>query len=425
MSSLLDTMKTETAKAFNSTLTLDNLPDLWHEAPPRWGHPLHSVCSYFAMFPPQLARVIIEWLSFPGDPVYDPFSGRGTVALESVLLGRTAYASDANPLAQVLSRAKIEIPSQEEFRKRLLHLEDAYQHDSSSPNDAPPQIRMLYSDFTLKQLLFLTNALKRQSSVDNFLTAMILGMLHANHGKNGTLRGFSVSMPNTFAMSPGYVQKYIQDNNLKKPDVNVFDMLRVRMDRLNLSDSAFGSGVAWLQDATENPPQWLARNKPHLILTSPPYLQVIKYGKYNWVRLWFLGKDPKQVDTGLIATASLSRYMDFMRTVSRHLMDIVDQQGFVCLIIGDVRIKRKDEYTIINLAQEVWSQVLEPMDWYLHGIVADILPPGRKVSRIWKHNSGQATKIDRLIIMSPSAVTLPPIRRFEWKRPIKEEWHVQ
>jgi site-specific DNA-methyltransferase (adenine-specific) len=106
MSSLLDTMKTETAKAFNSTLTLDNLPDLWHEAPPRWGHPLHSVCSYFAMFPPQLARVIIEWLSFPGDPVYDPFSGRGTVALESVLLGRTAYASDANPLAQVLSRAK-------------------------------------------------------------------------------------------------------------------------------------------------------------------------------------------------------------------------------------------------------------------------------------------------------------------------------
>ncbi len=98
---------------------------------------------------------------------------------------------------------------------------------------------------------------------------------------------------------------------------------------------------------------WLARTQPHLILTSPPYLQIIKYGKYNWVRLWFLGEDPKQVDTGLMATVSLSRYRDFMRTVSRHWLNIVDQRGFVCLVIGDVRIKKPDDYPIINLAQDV------------------------------------------------------------------------
>ncbi len=113
---------------------------------------------------------------------------------------------------------------------------------------------MLYSDFTLKKLLFLKKELRGPSSVDNFLTAMILGMLHANHSKNGAARGFSVSMPNTFAMSPGYVQRYIRDNNLKKPDVNVFDMLRARMDRLHVSESARRSGVAWLQDAMEKPP---------------------------------------------------------------------------------------------------------------------------------------------------------------------------
>ncbi len=131
MKASLDTIQTETATAFNVPLTLDNVPDLWHEAPPRWGHPLHSVCSYFAMFPPQLVRVIMEWLSVPGDPVYDPFSGRGTVALEAGLLGRTAYASDANPLAHVLSRAKIERPSRAEFGKRIDHLEEAYRHYSA------------------------------------------------------------------------------------------------------------------------------------------------------------------------------------------------------------------------------------------------------------------------------------------------------
>lgn len=28
---------------------LDKLPGEWRSAPRRWGHPLHSLCSYFAM----------------------------------------------------------------------------------------------------------------------------------------------------------------------------------------------------------------------------------------------------------------------------------------------------------------------------------------------------------------------------------------
>jgi hypothetical protein len=84
---------------------LQHLPERWRRAPRRWGHPLHSLCSYFAMFPPQLPHVFIRWLTEPGDAVYDPFAGRGTVALEAVLSGRRAYASDANPLAVALSAA--------------------------------------------------------------------------------------------------------------------------------------------------------------------------------------------------------------------------------------------------------------------------------------------------------------------------------
>jgi DNA modification methylase len=38
-----------------------------------------------------------------------------------------------------------------------------------------------------------------------------------------------------------------------------------------------------------------------MVFTSPPYLQVIKYAKYNWVRLWFLGEEPSLVDEQLMA----------------------------------------------------------------------------------------------------------------------------
>ena len=34
--------------------------------------------------------------------------------------------------------------------------------------------------------------------------------------------------------------------------------------------------------------------RPHsvdLVVTSPPYLQVVNYGMANWIRLWLLGVD--------------------------------------------------------------------------------------------------------------------------------------
>src|SRR5581483_11445347 len=109
---------------------LELLPRRWRRAPRRWGHSLHSICSYFAMFPPQLPNVFIRWLTEPGDVVYDPFSGRGTVPLEAVLAGRRAYASDANPLAVALSAAKVTIPAASRVRARITQLESRFEPPS-------------------------------------------------------------------------------------------------------------------------------------------------------------------------------------------------------------------------------------------------------------------------------------------------------
>ncbi|MDP9420450.1 MAG: DUF1156 domain-containing protein [Actinomycetota bacterium] len=43
-------------------------------------------------------------------PVYDPFCGGGSIPLEAQRLGLTAYASDLNPVAVVITKALIEIP---------------------------------------------------------------------------------------------------------------------------------------------------------------------------------------------------------------------------------------------------------------------------------------------------------------------------
>jgi hypothetical protein len=365
------------------------------------------------MFPPQMASVFIRWLTEPGDTVYDPFSGRGTVPLEAALHGRLGYGSDANPLAHALTSAKLVLPSQALVDKRLGELKAAFLAARPDTRKVSSEIRMLYSARTLEQIVFLRSALGDNRRVDPFITGMTLGLMHANHSTAGATRGFSISMPNTFAMAPRYVRDYIQREGLIAPDVDVFGMLLSRSRRYGLPPATVRAGRSWLRDATKPAPRVVREARPKLVFTSPPYLQVIKYGKYNWVRLWFLKQEWRDVDTRLMASASLPRYLDFMGLVLRQLTETVADDGYVCLVIGDVR--RGDD--TINLAGKVWRHVAEPAGWHSHGIITDDVPDDRKVSRIWKSNSGRATRKDRLLVMSPSSsVTLPRLESFDWSK---------
>jgi site-specific DNA-methyltransferase (adenine-specific) len=114
-----------------------------------------------------------------------------------------------------------------------------------------------------------------------------------------------------------------------------------------------------------------------------------------------------------MASASLPRYLAFMTEVLTSLKCTVADDGFVCLVIGDVR--RGEEQ--INLAGKVWRHVAEPAGWHCHGIIADQVPLGQKVSRIWKNNPGRATKVDRLLLLSPSSkVELPNLSPIDWSK---------
>jgi hypothetical protein len=69
--------------------------EFWMSAQ-RQAHRLHEI-SYRACFKPQLPAFFIERLTNPGETVYDPFSGRGTTAVQAALMGRGPVACDVNP----------------------------------------------------------------------------------------------------------------------------------------------------------------------------------------------------------------------------------------------------------------------------------------------------------------------------------------
>lgn len=99
-----------TAPHPNGTAAQQDDPDDWSyarlsRAETLWGP--HNYHRYPAKFIPQLAARIIREYSQPGNVVADPFCGSGTAGVEGLRAGRRVWLSDINPVAALISQAKI------------------------------------------------------------------------------------------------------------------------------------------------------------------------------------------------------------------------------------------------------------------------------------------------------------------------------
>lgn len=376
-------------------INLNINPDVWHEQSTRWGHPIHSICSYMASFPPRVPHYFISRFSKKGDIVLDPFSGRGTTPAEACIMGRKGFGADLNPMAFVLTKAKVNMPNKASLNKRLIELKKLY--EPVSIDEIPWEIQMLYSKKVLQQLSFLKERLDcSKRIVDNFLLAIILGGMHGDSSKPNYL---SIPMPNTFSMSATYVKKYIKNHKLKKPKHDVFDMIHYRLDRYYKVKPPNIKGEASLSDIRALS-KFMGKRKANLIFSSPPYLKVIKYGKLNWIRLWMLNEEPKILDSKLDDKHTIPKYLDFIETSISECSKVLTDDGLCFFVVGQVSGDRgpgKDKS--LDLGNHIVKELEDRVDMEFIGVIDDLYNKDSKVSRIWGETKGNATKYDQVVVM--------------------------
>ena len=378
----------------------------WKDQQRLWGHAFHPMCSYLASFPAALAHAFIARYSRPGDVVLDPFSGRGTTPLQACAEGRIGVGNDLNPFAHLLTAAKVEPPTRAQAATRLATLRLGWRatsragwtsaracppirraaHPSSRRPDpgsgrtraarrVPVEVALAFHPRTLGQLLYVRTRLRLDDRTDRFLAAAITGHpprqerlvpvgADAEHVLDGAaLRPRLRRAHRVHLAGPGRVRRAVEE-------------ARPAVSRHPAVD---GGGRA----ARRCPGRRRARarrrcapagdpDRARLVVTSPPYLRVVKYGYYNWLRTWFLGFDAREIDATLDDAHHREPYLAFLRDVLAGLRPILTDDAVVVLVIGDVETDRgRSIKGGVGLAERAWESAAEPEGYRLAGVALD------------------------------------------------------
>lgn len=302
----------------------------------RQANSLHEV-SYRACFKPQLPRFFVERLTAVGAVVYDPFMGRGTTLLEAALLGRVPWGNDVNPLSRVLVAPRLRPPELGAIGSRLREI------DFNAPGDAPDELLVFYHPETLRQLAALRRYLLQRSAdgtedaVDGWIRMVAVNRL----------TGHSAGFFSVYTLPPNQAtsvkaQRRINERRSQVPPSRDVPAILLKKSRQLLGDcdarvrSTLG-GVAdgvrlWTAGAEATP--GLPDGSVDLVVTSPPFLNVVQYATDNWLRCWFVGVDAKAV--AISTPSQVEAWQGIMRGVFRELARVVRTGGHVAFEVGEV-----------------------------------------------------------------------------------------
>jgi site-specific DNA-methyltransferase (adenine-specific) len=319
--------------------------------------------------------------------------------VEAKLSGRRAVGIDLNPLATAISGAKMEAVEIADVTYRIRELANTFRGEQHL-DEVPETLEPIFHRRTLAQLCYLRGVLDGSVPEDRFLTGAVLGIMHGKGRQSGSTAYLSVDMPNTFSMSPDYVRDFVKRHALRAPTVDVFAKLRERAEWLLRAGPLPKAPNAYVitGDATQ-----LHHLLPGIgvrtvgaIITSPPYLGVLRYGAFNWIRLWFLRQDPVVIDQRLDGTDSLDRYLSFISNFLSSAGRVLRPGGLAILVIGDV----VEHGQHLKLAPRLWEELQGLIPFELAHLKIDAYDQSAKTTRVWgEQRKGRATPQDRVLVL--------------------------
>jgi hypothetical protein len=311
---------------------------------------LHEV-SYRACFKPQLPRYFIKRFTSERDIVYDPFSGRGTTAVEAGLMGRGIIANDVNPLSRILTEPRLNPPTVNAVEERLTQVK--YKKKASADLD----LSMFYHPDTESEIVALKRYLaERKTNGEEDSVDLWIRMVATNRLTGHSPGFFSVyTFPPNQAVS-AESQRKINEKRKQTPeyrDTKSIILKKTRsllsnltdQNRANLNESA---GPAQFLTGDARSTKSIADGSVQLTVTSPPFLDIVGYASDNWLRCWFNEIDVDAVTGTITMAKTIEEWSLVMGDVFKELYRVTKQSGWVAFEVGEIRnaTLKLEEYVV-------------------------------------------------------------------------------
>ncbi len=304
----------------------------------------HQLSPYIGKLKSSIAGSLVAQYTEPNDLIYDPFCGSGTVALEAWAAGRHIIANDLSPYAALLTRAKLfPYDSCDDAIEDMEELAD--EAEALAPHvdlrRVPKWVREFFHAQTLRETLAWTRVLRQRRRW--FLLASLLGILH--HQRPGFL-----SYPSSHTVP--YLRKKAFPPN-KFPELYKYRSLADRFEakierafrRVPDLDYTFERKCYSKSAHLLTPPA-----RVDAIITSPPYMRQLDYGRDNRLRLWFLGVDDSDALDQVISPRK-DAFLKLMGQCFRKWKTVLKPDGYCILVVGDGSSELKDANLPLLISQ--------------------------------------------------------------------------
>ena len=341
---------------------------------------LHQLSPYIGKMKSAMAKKLITAFSNKGDTIYDPFAGCGTVALESWILNREVVANDLNPYASVLTNGKLNPPLSENSALSLIEqigIEIAENNIDIDLTKIPKWVTDFFHKDTLKEIDIWKNLLITRQ--EWFLLACLLGILH--HQRTGFL-----SYPSSHTVP------YLRNKKFPKEEYPELYSYRALKPRLEKKVIRALNRVPYLdnnlmrlcyQKDTES---LIPDIKANSIITSPPYMRRLDYGRDNRLRLWLLGENEwKQLDEKV--SPSEDKFLKSMRNCFITWLEVLHRGG-LCVLVLDNSISKKYN---MPLTEALIRIAVEEVGGYKQ--IASFEDPIPNERRVRRYHNGSKTEI--------------------------------
>ena len=300
---------------------------------------LHEV-SYRACFKPQLPRFFIQEYTQKNDVVYDPFGGRGTTVIEAALLGRQIIQNDINPLSTILASGRLAVPELKDISDRLEKIK------TNNSLKSEIDLSMFYDKTTLQEILSL-----KKYFIDREKEGMIdsidcwIRMVSTNRLTGHSKGFFSVyTLPPNQATTPEKQKKINVQRNQHPVYKNTKELIIKKSKQLLKSlspetkillQSIRKKSIFLNNDASQT--KEIKSNSVSLVVTSPPFLDIVQYKDDNWLRCWFNNIDHEAIGKNITMSRKIEDWSTTMSKVLSELKRVLKPNGVIAFEVGEVK----------------------------------------------------------------------------------------